>query len=53
MLYMHVNDLIIMAFNIIIYKHQKYAINKDMKACKYKRELEIDTKTNEGTSLVL
>ena len=24
-----------------------------MKACKYKRELEIDTKTDEGTSLVL
>ena len=31
----------------------RHAINNDMKTCKYKRELEIDTKTDEGTSLVL
>ena len=53
MLYMHVNDLIIIAFNIVIYKHKKHAINNDMKACKNKRELEIDTKIDEGTSLFL
>ena len=40
--------------NIIIYKHTKHAIDNEMKACKqYIWELEIYTKTDEDTSLIL
>ena len=43
-LYMYVNSLIIMAFIIIIMKHQNM-LKSTMKACKHKWELEIVTKT--------
>ena len=51
-LYMYVTNLIIMAFIIIIMKHQNM-LKSIMEACKHKWEFRNRYKNKEGTSLYL